>query len=88
MYAIDPCISINIFWKDLPDEFYEKKDLYGNKVKRNLEMLTLVFQDLIPGFKAMKEAESIVQTLQQLPEYYREFYARTVIANIKSSFSL
>ena len=72
---LDPCVSINIFWKDLPNEYYEKKDLYGNK-------------DLLLGTKAVKEAETVVQTLQQLPEYYREFYVRRILENIKTSFNL
>jgi hypothetical protein len=30
--ALEPCIAVNIFWKHLSDDFYQKKDLYGNKV--------------------------------------------------------
>ena len=29
--AGDICVSLNIFWKELPDEEYQSKDLYGNK---------------------------------------------------------
>ncbi len=43
IYAIEPCIAINIFWKHLSDDQYEKKDLYGNKVNpinRNISINT------------------------------------------------
>jgi hypothetical protein len=49
--------------------------LYGNK-------------DLLLGAKAIKDAENAILALQQLPEYYREFYAQRIITNIKSAFSL
>lgn len=29
---LEPCVSVNMFWKHLPDEAYQGKDLYGNKV--------------------------------------------------------
>lgn len=29
--SIEPSIAINLFWKNLPHEFYDKKDPYGNK---------------------------------------------------------
>ena len=73
--ALEPCVSINIFWKHLGDEMYEKKDLYGNK-------------DLLPAAKAMKDGEDICSMLSQLPPYYRGFYARKIIANIKSTLDL
>lgn len=34
--ALDSCLGVNIFWKNLPHEFYDKQDTYGNK-------------DLLPG---------------------------------------
>jgi tRNA wybutosine-synthesizing protein 5 len=71
----EPCVAVNVFWKHLEDDLYEKKDLYGNK-------------DLLPGDKALKSVDSILSSLSQLPEYYREFYARKLIASLKSSLSL
>lgn len=29
--SIEPSIAINLFWKNLPHDFYDKKDPYGNK---------------------------------------------------------
>jgi len=52
-----------------------KKDLYGNK-------------DLVLGTKAMEEASTLTQSLMQIPEYYREFYARRVLQNIKTSLGI
>lgn len=69
IHAENPCISINLFWKDLPDEFYEKKDLFGNK-------------DLPVGCDATKLAEEISEKLQSVPSYYRDFYARLAISSI------
>lgn len=36
--ALEPSLGVNIFWKNLPHELYDKHDSYGNK-------------DLLPGFK-------------------------------------
>jgi len=70
VYTMEPSTSVNIFWRDLAEPFYEKKDLYGNK-------------DLHLGAKAIKEAESVCNTLAQLPEYYRKFYAAQIVESIK-----
>lgn len=29
--SLEPGVAVNIFWKHLPDQFYDKKDPYGNK---------------------------------------------------------
>jgi len=71
--ALDTCVAINVFWKHLDEDNYEKKDLYGNK-------------DLLLGAKALKEVEALCQTLSQLPEYYREFYAKKVISKVENTF--
>jgi len=31
--ALEPCISINVFWRHLAPEMYDRKDLYGNHVR-------------------------------------------------------
>lgn len=31
--ALEPCLSVNVFWRDLPRPLYEPKDIYGNKVR-------------------------------------------------------
>jgi hypothetical protein len=73
--SLEPCVAINIFWRHLEADQYEKKDLYGNK-------------DLVLATKAMKEADQVISTLQSLPEYYRPFYAKKIIETMKSSFKL
>ena len=30
--ALEPCVSVNVFWYHLDKLVYDKKDLYGNKV--------------------------------------------------------
>jgi len=68
--TITASISVNIFWKHLEEEYYAKKDLYGNK-------------ELIIGSTAMSEVDQICEKLQHLPKYYRDFYALKIIENIK-----
>jgi tRNA wybutosine-synthesizing protein 5 len=75
VHALEPCVSVNIFWKHLSEDMYEKKDLYGNK-------------DLVPAAKALKQAEEITASLAQVPEYYRYFYAKMLIQNIKSALDM
>jgi len=70
--SLEASISVNIFWKHLNDEFYEKKDLYGNK-------------DIFPAQLAMKEADKLCQTLASIPPYYREFYIKKITAHWKST---
>ncbi|PRP80652.1 leucine carboxyl methyltransferase 2-like [Planoprotostelium fungivorum] len=73
--ATEPCAAVNVFWKHLSDEHYEKKDLYGNK-------------DIISGTRAEKEGEALIGMLKKIPEHYREFHARRIIDNIKRELSL
>ena len=74
IYAEDACISINLFWRHLTEEFYEKKDLFGNK-------------DLPVGVEAMDLAEVISTKLQSIPEEYRDFYARLAISSLVKNLS-
>jgi tRNA wybutosine-synthesizing protein 5 len=93
--ALEPCIAVNVFWKDLDDSFYEKKDLYGNKVWRHVHVQATDFFSLLPftkdfpiAAKSMKEVENALASLAQLPPYYRNFYARRIIFDIKQAFHL
>lgn len=56
-----PTVSINSFFRHLPDAHYEKKDLYGNK-------------DLIEANVADAFVDKAIESLDQLPEHYRTFY--------------
>ncbi len=71
MKAIDTGVAINIFWKNLKDELYDKKDPYGNK-------------DLLPAAKATRMLDNVWHQLDDLPEQYRDFYARQLIARLES----
>lgn len=70
--AMDFSVSVNMFWKHLPEEFYDSKDVYGNK-------------DLIPAQKALQGVEKALKNLSVLPDDYKDFFSRRLIAKIQSS---
>jgi tRNA wybutosine-synthesizing protein 5 len=57
---------VNVFWKNLDEEFYEKKDVYGNK-------------DLVFANKAFLFVDKAIKELNQMPNEYRQFYIRRSI---------
>ena len=67
-------IGVNIFWKHLGEEFYDKKDIYGNK-------------DLTYALKAIQFADKSIKELNHLPEYYRDFYTKRLIQMLKESLN-
>ncbi|GAX76414.1 hypothetical protein CEUSTIGMA_g3859.t1 [Chlamydomonas eustigma] len=62
-------ISVNAFWRHLPVEFYEKKDLYGNR-------------DLVQANQADEEVGKVCNLLKELPGHYRAFYAQRLITRL------
>ena len=64
--------SINVFWRHLPDSFYERKDLYGNT-------------DLVEANQADKHVEAALQLLEQLPPHYRSFYTARLMERFASA---
>jgi hypothetical protein len=57
-------VSINVFWRHLNIDFYEAKDIYGNK-------------DLVPFSRTIGQlAKSLSELDRQLPTTYVDFYAR------------
>ena len=63
-------IGVNVFWKHLSDEFYEKNDLYGNK-------------DLVSGSKALLFGDKAIKEINSLPDKtYKEFYTKRLIQNL------
>ncbi|XP_073991202.1 tRNA wybutosine-synthesizing protein 5-like isoform X2 [Rhodnius prolixus] len=60
-------IGVNVFWKNLPHELYDKTDVYGNK-------------DLVPAAKALTEINKAVISLKSLPPVYKEFYIQRAIS--------
>ncbi|XP_045178484.2 tRNA wybutosine-synthesizing protein 5-like [Mercenaria mercenaria] len=63
-------VAVNVFWKHLENAVYDNKDTYGNK-------------DPLPASRAFQIIDRAVKTLDELPEPYREFYARRLIDRIE-----
>ncbi|KAM6175587.1 tRNA wybutosine-synthesizing protein 5 [Erethizon dorsatum] len=63
-------VGVNIFWKHLPSECYDKTDTYGNK-------------DLTAASRAVQILDRALKTLAELPEEYRDFYARRMVLHIQ-----
>lgn len=72
--ALEFGIAVNVFWRHLPPELYDMKDPYGNK-------------DLIPAARALQTVDNAVKVLDRLPEEYRDFYGKRLIALLESKFS-
>ena len=68
--ALDFGIAINVFWKNLDIKLYDTKDPYGNK-------------DLIPAARSMDIMHRALKILNELPEDYRDFYARKMVAKVE-----
>ncbi|KAG7467483.1 hypothetical protein MATL_G00154310 [Megalops atlanticus] len=64
-------IGVNVFWRHLQAESYDKKDPYGNK-------------DPVAAARAMQVLERALQALKELPPDYRDFYARRMVMRIQS----
>ena len=70
MTAIDYGVAINVFWKNLNAELYDKKDPYGNK-------------DLLPAAKSHRMLDNVIRQLEDLPSDYKDFYGRQLISKIE-----
>ncbi|KAK6165655.1 hypothetical protein SNE40_022541 [Patella caerulea] len=68
--SLDFGIAVNVFWKHLDDVMYDKKDPYGNK-------------DPLPAQRATQILDRALKTLDELPEEYRNFFARRLISRIE-----
>ena len=68
--ALEFGVAVNVFWKHLDDSFYDVKDTYGNK-------------DLIPAARASQIMDRALKALEEMPEVYRDFYARRIVAKVK-----
>ncbi|XP_018611390.1 tRNA wybutosine-synthesizing protein 5 isoform X1 [Scleropages formosus] len=64
-------VGVNVFWRHLPEESYDKRDPYGNK-------------DLVAAARAMQATERALRALEDLPPDYRDFYARRMVLHIQS----
>ncbi|XP_068926232.1 tRNA wybutosine-synthesizing protein 5 isoform X4 [Petaurus breviceps papuanus] len=63
-------VGVNVFWKHLSSECYDKTDTYGNK-------------DPTAASRAMQILDRALKTLDDLPEEYRDFYARRMVLRIQ-----
>lgn len=64
-------VGVNVFWRHLPSESYDKKDPYGNK-------------DPVAATRALQSLERTLGILDELPPDYRDFYARRMVLRIQS----
>ncbi|KAM3917390.1 tRNA wybutosine-synthesizing protein 5 isoform 2-T2 [Leptodactylus fuscus] len=64
-------VGVNVFWKHLPSECYDKTDTYGNK-------------DPTAASRAVQILDRALKTLEELPEEYKDFYARKMVLRIQS----
>ncbi|XP_014276965.1 tRNA wybutosine-synthesizing protein 5 [Halyomorpha halys] len=62
-------IGVNVFWKHLENEMYDKHDVYGNK-------------DIIPAAKALDHISKARNLLKTVPEECRLFYLHRCIADL------
>uniref|UniRef100_A0ABM5EQ68 tRNA wybutosine-synthesizing protein 5 isoform X1 n=2 Tax=Pogona vitticeps TaxID=103695 RepID=A0ABM5EQ68_9SAUR len=63
-------VGVNVFWKHLPSDCYDKTDTYGNK-------------DLAAASRAVQILDRALKTLEELPEEYRDFYGRRMVLRIQ-----
>lgn len=63
-------VALNVFWKHLPADCYDKNDTYGNK-------------DPTAASRAIQILDRALKTLEELPEEYRDFYARRMVLRIQ-----
>lgn len=68
--ALEFGVGVNVFWRHLPADSYDKKDPYGNK-------------DPVAATRALQALERVLHTLDELPAEYRDFYGRRMIQRIQ-----
>ncbi|XP_007239576.1 tRNA wybutosine-synthesizing protein 5 isoform X1 [Astyanax mexicanus] len=64
-------VGVNVFWRHLSMDSYDKKDPYGNK-------------DPLAASRALQCVERALAGLEELPEDYQDFYARRMVQLIQS----
>ncbi|XP_076824266.1 tRNA wybutosine-synthesizing protein 5-like [Clavelina lepadiformis] len=70
--AVEFGVAVNVFWKNLDKKYYDQKDPYGNK-------------DLLPAARSMDILNRALKVLSELPDTYKDFYARKMVSKIESS---
>ena len=68
--SLDFSAAVNVFWKNLDAPLYDTRDTYGNK-------------DPLPAQRAQQSVDRALKALEELPEDYRDFYARQLVSRIE-----
>ena len=68
--ALNFCVAVNVFWRNLDAKMYDTRDVYGNK-------------DLLLASRAQEGVNRACKLIHGLPNDYRDFYARKLIQSIK-----
>ena len=63
-------VAINIFWRHLEKDAYDKSDPYGNK-------------DPVVANKAIVLLNKAMKELDSLPDEYKQFYYRQMVSKVK-----
>jgi hypothetical protein len=66
-----PSVALNVFYRHLAVDMYPSKDLYGNA-------------DPLAASNAMKSLDALMDSLKQLPQDYRVFYAGVASAKLEN----
>ncbi|CAI8011913.1 tRNA wybutosine-synthesizing protein 5 [Geodia barretti] len=68
--SVDFGVAVNVFWQNLDEKLYDSRDTYGNK-------------DPLPAQRAQQILDRALKTLEELPDEYRDFYARRLVSRIE-----
>ncbi|XP_077473459.1 tRNA wybutosine-synthesizing protein 5 [Stigmatopora argus] len=68
--ALEFGVGVNVFWRELAADRYDKKDPYGNK-------------DPLAAGRALQAVGRALQCLDELPPQYRDFYGRRMVQRIR-----
>lgn len=68
--SLDFGVAVNVFWKNLDENLYDSRDTYGNK-------------DPLPAQRAQQILDRALKALEELPDNYRDFYARRLVSRIE-----
>ncbi|KAJ9460182.1 tRNA wybutosine-synthesizing protein 4 [Diplonema papillatum] len=69
-WSQEPSIGLSLAFRHLPERHYDRKDLYCNK-------------DIVEAAAAFKAMEKVHALLEQVPEYYRSFYAKKIVTDLE-----
>ena len=69
--SLDFSVAVNLFWRHLDKKLYDVRDTYGNK-------------DPLPAQRAQQIVDRALKALEELPDDYRDFYARQIVSRIEA----